>query len=136
MIEAYANSRSVPQSPDPAVPADVLSATANVYRAMFDVGDNDDQVMDNAVGKNDELPYPQDNYPGGDIQLPGLQTHDAEYVTATTIGGTTRFVGGNFPCGLIRFDVANSGDTAGLSIKLDLVPGTHRGYLCEPMTEM
>jgi hypothetical protein len=136
LIEAYANSRSVPQSPDPAVPADVLSDTANVYRAMFDVGDNDDQVMDNAVGKNDNLPYPQTLYPGGDGQLTSLQIHDQEFITGTTIGGTTRLKGGNFPCGLVQ--IATFGISVGdaISIQVNLVPGNHRGYLCEPMTEM
>jgi hypothetical protein len=104
---------------------------------MFDVGDNDAQVMENVVGKNDDLPYPQDDYPGGDTQLTGLENHSIEFITATTIGGTTRIKGGNFPCGLIRIDVGNSGSvTSNVAIQLDLVPGEHRGYLCEPMTEM
>ena len=137
LIEAYANSRRVPQSPDPAVPAGVLSDVDNIYRAMFDVGDNDDQVMDNAVGKNDNLPYPQTFYPGGDTQLEALETHSLEIISGTTIGGTTRIKGGNFPCGLIRLDVSNSSaTTASIVLQLDLVPGNHRGYLCEPMTDM
>jgi hypothetical protein len=44
--------------------------------------------------------------------------------------------GGNFPCGLIKINAANSGSTANILIQLDLVPGDHRGYLCESMTEM
>jgi hypothetical protein len=137
LIEAYANSRGVPQSPDPSVPAGVLTGAQNIYRQMFDVGDNDAQVMENVVGKNDDLPYPQDDYPGGDTQLTGLENHSIEFITATTIGGTTRIKGGNFPCGLIRIDVGNSGSvTSNVAIQLDLVPGEHRGYLCEPMTEM
>jgi len=27
-------------------------------------------------------------------------------------------------------------ETTNLRIQIDLVPGNHRGYLCEPMTEM
>ena len=135
LVKAYADSRGVPQSPDPAVPAGVTSAD-NIYRAMFDVGDNMEDVMDNVVGKNNDLPYPQEDYPGGDTQLPGAQIHDYEFVTGTTIGGTTRFKGGNFPCGLIKLSGSNSGSTANLVFQIDLVPGTHRGYLCEPMTEM
>ncbi len=138
LIEAYANSRSVPQSPDPAVPAQVLSATDNVYKAMFDVGDNDDQIVDNAVGKNDELPYPQLDYPGGDTQLPGLEWHDFAQIyntSATTNVGITTIKGGNFPCGLIRIDWSPD-ESANLVIQVDLIPGNHRGYLCEPMTEM
>jgi len=134
LIKAYEDSRAVPQSPDPSVPAGVTSAD-NIYRAMFDVGDNMEDVMANVVGKNDELPYPQDNYPGGDTQLPSLQIHDTELVTASTIGGTTRLKGGNFPCGLIQIASSFPADTEFI-IQMTLVPGTHRGYLCEPMTEM
>ena len=45
--------------------------------------------------------------------------------------------GGAFPCGLIRVSstlTIPEGDSALLQV--NLVPGTHRGYLCEPMTEM
>ena len=134
LIKAYEDSRSTPQSPDPAVPPGVTSAD-NIYRAMFDVGDNMEDVMANVVGKNDELPYPQENYPGGDTQLNSLQIHDSEFITATTVGGTTRLKGGNFPCGLVGFNLGDY-DGAYLLVQVDLVPGTHRGYLAESMTEM
>ncbi len=76
-------------------------------------------------------------YPNGANQTPGLQIHDLEYVTGTTVGGTTRLHGGMFPCGLLGLRLANSGDaTISHLIKIDLVPGTHRGYLATPMTEM
>ena len=76
-------------------------------------------------------------YPGGANQLSGLELHDLEYVTGTTIGGTTRLKGGNFPCGLIQFAVVNNGDQPSqLSLLIEMIPGQHRGYLCEPMTEM
>jgi hypothetical protein len=135
LIKAYESSRSTPQSPDPATPAAVSNAD-NIWRALFDVGDNNEDVLLNVVGKNDELPYPQDDYPGGDTQLPALQIHDREFVSQTTIGGTTRLKGGNFPCGLIKINAANSGTTSNILVQVDLVPGNHRGYLCEPMTEM
>jgi hypothetical protein len=136
LIKAYEDSRSVPQSPDPLVPTGVISAD-NIYRAMFDVGDNMEDVMANVVGKNDELPYPQLNYPGGDTQMSGLELHDSNSITSTTIGGMTNIMGGNFPCGLIAVTVNNTSDTAiGVALELTLVPGTHRGYLCEPMTDM
>lgn len=73
-------------------------------------------------------------YPNGANQSPYLQTHDYEFVTGTTIGGTTRLKGGNFPCGLIRIDAQCDIDL--IQLQIDLVPGNHRGYLAEPMTEM
>ncbi len=134
LIKAYEDSRSTPQSPDPAVPPGVTTAD-NIYRAMFDVGDNMEDVMANVVGKNDELPYPQENYPGGDTQMNTLQIHDSEAISGTTIGGTTRMKGGNFPCGLVGVFL-NNYDGDSLLLQVDLVPGTHRGYLVESMTEM
>jgi hypothetical protein len=45
-----------------------------------------------------------------------------------------------FPCGLIRLDINNDpsedGGFSNLLIQVDLVPGNHRGYLCEPMQDM
>ncbi len=137
LIAAYENSRGVPQSPDPATPPGVLN-TANIYRAMFDVGDNNEDVLENVVGKNDELPYVQDDYPNGGVQLAGLEWHDFAQIygtSATTNVGITSAKGGNFPCGLIRIDWTPE-ENANLLIQVDLIPGNHRGYLCEPMTEM
>jgi len=135
LIQAYANSRSVPQSPDPAVTPGVTTSTDNVFVQMFDVGDDSALVVDNVVGKNDELPYPQMDYPGGGNQLPTLEIHSIELISSTTIGGTTRIKGGNFPCGLLQVWTGMD-DVSDIVIEIDMVPGTHRGYLCEPMTEM
>ncbi|AXH74237.1 MAG: hypothetical protein [Circoviridae sp.] len=135
IIEGYADSRAYPQSPDPVSPN--LDSTDNWLSQMFDTGDNIGAVLDNATDKNDNLPYPQTDYPGGEIQAPALMVHDLSGISGTTIGGTTRLKGGNFPCGLIRVAFDNTGDTSGnITLLVDLVPGNHRGYLCEPMTEM
>jgi len=135
VIDGYADSRAYPQSPDPVAPA--IGATGNWLRDMFDVGNDNSEITENATERNDELPYPQVNYPGGEVQAPGLMLHDLNGITGTTIGGITRLKGGNFPCGLIRIAFDNTGDTSGnLTLLVDLVPGNHRGYLAEPMTEM
>ncbi len=135
IIEGYADSRAYPQSPDPVSP-DIADAD-NWLRAMFNVGNDNEEITENATDRNDNLPYPQVNYPGGEVQAPGLMLHDLNGITGTTIGGITRLKGGNFPCGLIRVAFDNTGDTSGnLTLLVDLVPGNHRGYLAEPMTEM
>ena len=150
LIEGYASSRGLPDILDPNAPADSADANGatpqNWMSALFNEGTSqDDQVLSDMVSENNEAPYPFENdgthtdtqYPGGANQMTGLQTHDIEYVTGTTIGGTTRLKGGNFPCGLIEFAVANTSDQPSqLTLQIDLVPGNHRGYLCEPMTEM
>lgn len=135
IIEGYADSRAYPQSPDPVSPA--VDGTNNWMARMFDVGADTGEILDNATDRNDNLPYPQVNYPGGEVQAPALQVHDTSFITGTTLSGTTRVKGGNFPCGLVRFDYANTGGSTGnIVIQIDLVPGNHRGYLAEPMTEM
>jgi len=135
VLEGYADSRAYPQSPDPVSP--VIGSDQNWLRNMFDVGNDSTEVTDNATDRNDNLPYPQVDYPGGEIQAPGLMVHDLSGITGTTIGGTTRLKGGNFPCGLVRVLFDNTGETSGnITLLIDLVPGDHRGYLAEPMTEM
>jgi hypothetical protein len=135
IIEGYADSRAFPQSPDPVSP--VIGSGDNWLRDMFDVGNDSSEITNNATDKNDNLPYPQVHYPGGATQAPTLTIHDTNGITGTTIGGVTRLKGGNFPCGLVRVSFYNSGSLTGnVALLVDLVPGNHRGYLCEPMTEM
>jgi hypothetical protein len=137
MIKGYENSRAFPQSPDPVSPD--IGNNANWFQSMFDVGDNNEDVLDNATDKNDDLPYDQDNYPGGDANMPFLQIVDESYITASTIGGKTSMRGSTFPCGLIRIRNQSNdatGWTAVPKLLVHLVPGTHRGYMAQPMQEM
>ncbi len=137
LIQGYEDSRAFPQSPDPVAPA--MSSANNWLNAMFDEGSANPNILDNAENENDELPYPQQDYPGGPVQAPALQIHDISGLTATTVGGNTYLKGGNFPCGLIRFDWtvdASASTSYNIAIQIDMVPGSHRGYLAEPMTEM
>ena len=132
LIQAYANSRSVPASPAPSVSADITFGDANIYRAMFDVGDNSDEVLDNVVGKNELLPYSKFIYPGE-----SAFDDQTEFVASISLGNTqtqTQVAGANFPCGLIKID--QSGLTGSVKLVIHMVPGDHRGYLCESMVDM
>lgn len=131
IIEGYADSRAYPQSPDPVSPA--LDSDNNWLRDMFDVGNDSSEIVDNATDTNDELPYDQVNYPGGEFILPVLQSHDQANITATTIGGKTSVGGANFKAGLIRIE-HNLTDEGSVAILVHLVPGNHRGYLAERLT--
>ena len=149
LIDGYAASRGLPNRVDPNIPGDAMDADGatpeNWMSALFNEGTQQtDEVLNDAT-ENNEAPYPYENdgthgdtmYPGGANQAAILQLHDQEYITATTIGGTTRLKGGNFPCGLIKIQIVNLGsESIDSTLQLDLVPGNHRGYLCEPMTEM
>lgn len=151
LIEGYAASRALPSIlADPNVPddaSDVAGPTPeNWLSAIFNDGTTQvADVIDELITENNQAPYPYENdginvdtmYPNGANQLSGLQIHDSAYLTSTTIGGSTHLKGGNFPCGLIKIST-NVTSPSGLTpiLYVDLVPGNHRGYLCEPMTEM
>jgi len=150
LIEGYAASRSLPAKEDPNTPVDARDAAGtapeNWMQATFNEGtEQDDAVLTDLTTENNIAPYPFEGdgthidtmYPNGANQLTGLQVHDLELQTATTIGGITRFKGGMFPCGLICLELsATDGIVPEVFLQVDLVPGNHRGYLCEPMTEM
>jgi len=144
IIEGYADSRAYPQSPDPVSPA--VDGTNNWLARMFDVGGDTSEILDNATDRNDNLPYPQVNYPGGENQAPDLQYHDNLNITTTTVSGKTTCRGTSVPCGLLKFNIdlslaavapVQGAEPAPVAwIQVHLVPGSHRGYLCEPMMEM
>jgi hypothetical protein len=135
IIEGYADSRAYPQSPDPVSPA--IDSGNNWLRAMFDVGNDNEDITDNATDKNDELPYDQVNYPGGQTNMSATQVMDIAYLSGTTVGGITRMKGGVVPAGLMRFDLSNETATSqNVILQIDLVPGTHRGYMCQKTLEV
>ncbi len=152
LIEGYAASRALPDIRDPNMPVDSSDLTGldpeNWIQALFDDGTNQDAaVIAEMLLSNNRAPYPFEGdtlnpdtmYPGGANQAPGLQLHDSAYWTNTAqfVNVTHRIKGGNFPCGLIKINATNTGDSDGvLHMQIDLIPGEHRGYLCEPMTEM
>ena len=151
LIEGYAASRGLPDVLDPNTPDDAADADGatpeNFLSALFNEGtQQDDQVISDMIAENNLAPYPFENdgintdtmYPGGANQMSGLEWHD--FVTifeanATNGIGIQTLKGGNFPCGLMAIDWTPD-SAANLIIQIDLVPGNHRGYLCEPMTEM
>lgn len=142
LIEGYAASRALPNVVDPNVPDDNDDYTQNWMQALENEGTvQDSEVLGDLAEQNNKAPYPYEGdgtavdtqYPGGQNQLPGLQIHDLALVTSTTIGGTTHMKGGMFNCGLIKIQHNNLGASAAINIQIDLVPGEHRGYMCEPM---
>ena len=139
LIEGYASSRALPDVRDPNNPEDLEDTGGGTPENWIQAIFNEDMRTENNIA-----PYPFENdgvnldtmYPGGANQGTGLQIHDVNYISNTTIGGHTRIKGGNFPCGLVRFDINNTGETSNLIIQIDLMPGSHRGYLAQNMTEM
>jgi len=157
LIEGYAASRALPNLLDPNTPTDAEDTAGptpeNWLSAIFNEGTTQTaDVLDELTNENNLAPYPFEGgddgaggvyidtmYPGGANQLVGLQIHDFAQIfstSATTNVGIVNSKGGNFPCGLVRIDWAPEIPGTELTIQVDLVPGSHRGYLCEPMTEM
>ena len=131
LIKAYADSRSVPQSPDPSTPG---TASIGLYTTMFNVGNNDTEVVANAEFRNDELPYNQDQYPGSAGNAPDLELVNRIILNAgSTVAAKYTLAGSNFPCGIVK--IKNDANAA-FDLLVHLVPGNHRGYLAESMTEM
>ena len=144
LIQGYAESRALPSQEDPNLPDD---ANTNWMLKLFDrsSGQDQDVISDLEVtGINPPYPFEDDvagtavtMYPNGATQCAGLHIHDVAYITGTTVGGTQYMQGGTFPCGLIRVDTAGLGLAEGVDLYqglfIDLVPGNHRGYLCEEM---
>jgi hypothetical protein len=130
LIYNYEQSRSVPQSPDP----DIQSPHTSFFSEMVDVGDIQDDVVWNASRVNDDLPYNQDDYPGGAVNAPTLELVHATRLIPMTTGPTIRSLpGSTFPCGLIKID---NGLPVSLDIIVHLVPGPSRGYLTQKMQDM
>jgi hypothetical protein len=144
IIEGYADSRAFPQSPDPVSPT--LANSDNWMRAMFDVGNDNPMIINNATETNDELPYTQIDYPGGENQLSNLQLHGLADFSGGTTGqnrvstAVASINGGVFNCGLFKINketggLSNSADTV-LDVLIQLVPGPYRGYMAQPMRDV
>ncbi len=154
LIDGYSASRGLPNVLDPNAPDDAGSVDGfnpkNWLTAIFNEGtEQKEEILEDMVGvaaENNIAPYPFENdgvhgdtmYPGGPNQLVGLEIHDNAFISNTTVGGTTRLKGGQFPCGLIKITTNNfsTEDDLNVILLLDLVPGSHRGYLAAPMQDM
>jgi len=163
LIDGYAVSRALPSVTDPNMPAESAdaagSAAENWMQQLVNDGITQDaEVISDIIEENNQAPYPfedgdnpdggiytETQYPGGQDQLVDLEFHDQMNVTSTTVSGKVSASGGMFPCGLIKLYYSDSLGKATADVnnqdyvsvlQIHLVPGQHRGYLCEPMTEM
>jgi len=136
IINAYADSRAVPQSPAPDT-GGFTAVTSGLYSSMWDVGDDDAAIMTAAAFRNDELPYDQVEYPGSAANAPTTELiHSFEFNPTSSVPLTYRLAGTNLPCGLLRIESDNAGAGIPMNLLIHLVPGNHRGYLASPMQDM
>ena len=138
MIEDYSLSRNLPFSPDPNAP----DIDTSILSKMFDKGGEMTDVVENAIDKNDDVPYELEDYPFGSLNpgTIGVNIHREIQFTATTIGNFQNMDGTMVPCGLIQItqnlDSTTDNTNTWLTMQVFLVPGNYRGYLAQPMQEM
>lgn len=133
LVRGYALSRALPFDPDPRTFTDL---SENWISQVFNQGTlQTSEVLDDLEVTNDGLPYDDSYYGGAAIPLNEIVDEVVFRNTAQRPAPGSRLSIGGFtaPCGLIRLDQL-TGTT--LRMYVDLVPGTHRGYLCESMEAM
>ncbi len=155
IIQAYAESRSRPQVIDPNV---VNTPTGGLFGEMFDVGMDDEDIVDNFQDTNHEPPYllyravDAEAYPGGSYQGIGGQQFDGTIVDILSVNAgqnynTDTCSGFVAPCGLIKLNYNATGVNVpgvpevgqmpfGIFMKVTLAPGEYKGFMAKPMQEM
>lgn len=139
VIHGYALSRSRPiNTGDPNVPLE------GWMTQLFDLADNLEEVRDDIVTDNDRPPYPVEDSSSVIEAYPGGMQYSTEVVGYASFGGQAAtgsitsqrsIKGGMFPCGLIEIKSNLTGPSF-YDLIVHLVPGHHRGYLCEPMEDV
>lgn len=135
IISGYAFSRAFPFSPDPDIPNVSTSWLTNVMRQGTD---QTEDILDDLEDQNTDVPYDQDEYPGGNSNATGAELVHYDGFSAVNNSGhiQTMHTGPfNAQCGLIK--IVRTGNTDySLVLELTLMPGDHRGYLCQPMQDV
>ena len=143
LITGYADSRSRPiNTGEPNT-----GANGGWMMDLFDLADNLDEIRLDLRADNDLPPYQVGNddsaaefYPGGERQLPGTEVVGYAVMNnpagANAITAQRSIKGGLFPCGLIEVKSNIPGSINSFDLIVHLVPGSHRGYMCESMEDV
>ncbi len=126
LIQAYRQSRRVVPEPSPGVGGVV---TKNPYGELFDYGDVNEDILDDALFDNDRTPYSDTDYVGdANWGTAGLQNSgELRIQTAQTVNVTGGFIA---PFGLIG--IRTNQDSGIMRIKVMLVPADNKyGVLSE-----
>ncbi len=136
LIEAYANSRRTPQSPDPSTTG--VSETTNPYATLAAPDSTFQDIAENVLEHNAEAPYDLDDYPGGTDNAPFAQIvkkmYPSNFGSTTNVASVSIANTGSFlaPFGLVRIDTCGlSSSVDYIIIEMDIVPGRYKGVLAE-----
>ncbi len=163
LIHAYAVSRTRPFTIDPNI---VNEPVGGLFGEMFDVGDEDMEIIDNLQDRNNEPPYlvynqsADEAYPGGAFQgigpiaPTGGNQVAGQFVDTLAVNANQNYnsdATGSFaaPCGLLKFEMqadgvgifpgsVDPGEAVGgpLWMRIRLAPGYYQGIAAQPMQEV
>ncbi len=132
LIKAYAASRALPLTPDPATEGQYITGFYNMQQSE---DEKSQDIMANVTDRNDNPPYSTSEYPGSDVNAPTAQLFDVMIVrnwgdaTTSSSDSVGSFVA---PFGLICLNFASGFEADDdIGIKINLVPGNYKGVLAE-----
>lgn len=146
MVVAYAQSRSRPHQTDPNVVLQSGPGSGGLYEEMWDDGDNQDEIVDNARYIGNQPPYPIDDdttfefYPGG-ANLGAGENMNVDILAVRTGATIASDSSGPFlaSCGLIRLNFGGDwySDSAYNGVlKLTIAPGDYMGVMARKMSDV
>jgi len=135
LVKAYGESRSTVQPVDPAVPA---SMSTSFFNLLTDSGSQEPELADVIEDANDEPPYHETAYPGGQSNADSAWIQQVGMASGSIPLG--RVPGFQAECGLIKFTMAGflsngAGDPSfeEILVIVHLMPGNYQGVLAENM---
>jgi len=131
LIKSYADSRSYVLAPDPVQPP---GYNTNMYIRESSHDEMAADIIQNVTNHNDNPPYDNDHYSGGDTNAPEPEFVDTAIIS--NYGDSSAFskgVIGSFiaPLGLLKFQGLSFDEDAVISVVVNLVPGNYKGILAE-----
>jgi hypothetical protein len=137
LIKAYEESRSTVQPTDPNVPAGLSTSFFNL---LTDSGSQEPELAEVILDENNEPPYDDDEYVGGDTNgVNGIQVGYGAVSAAEVDGRIGGFIA---PCGLMEIHVTGFGPDGAevpitampdIDIVLHVAPGMYKGTASVPM---
>lgn len=137
LVKAYQESRATVQPVDPNVPATVSTSFFNL---LTDSGSQEPELADVIIDENDEPPYDQDNYVGGDTNGKFGSIVGYSAISSAEVDGRV----GSFvaPCGLLELQLRGYDDAGNqilsenmpeVEILLHVAPGMYKGVAAVDM---